>query len=105
MQKVQKEARPHTFFPTIASMPHRELGGATSVAVSPSGRDVYVASSNPGALAHFCVDESTGELQEVELEGATTTTQLDLDGASLVSRIELSNRSFDASVVAQFLCG
>ncbi|CAN0431888.1 unnamed protein product, partial [Ectocarpus sp. 8 AP-2014] len=62
-----------------------ELGGATSVAVSPSGRDVYVASSNPGALTHFCVDESTGELQEVELEGATTPTQLDLDGASLVS--------------------
>ena len=92
--------------PTIASVPYRELGGATSVAVSPSGRDVYVASSNPGALAHFCVDENTGELQEVGLEGATTPTQLDLDGASLVSRIELSN-----TVVCHFcrcagsLCG
>ncbi|CAN0031464.1 unnamed protein product [Ectocarpus fasciculatus] len=62
-----------------------ELGGATSVAVSPSGSDVYVASSNPGALAHFCVDESTGELQEVGLEEATIPTQLDLDGASLVT--------------------
>lgn len=55
-----------------------------SVAVSPSGRDVYVAASNPGALVHFCVDQSTGEV-EVVARGGNATVALALDGASWVS--------------------
>ncbi|CAM9956032.1 unnamed protein product, partial [Ectocarpus sp. 13 AM-2016] len=60
-----------------------ELGGAVSVAVSPSGKDVYVASNYPGALVHLCVDESSGELQAVEWEDNATPTGLSMDGASM----------------------
>lgn len=55
------------------------------MAVSPSGKDVYVASYNPGALVHFCVDESSGELQVVDREDNATPTGLSMDGASMVS--------------------
>ena len=81
MRKLADDPRP------TSTLSHRGLGGATSVAVSPSGRDVYVASSNPGALAHYCVDESTAELQEISWQENATPIGLDLNGASLVSGI------------------
>lgn len=71
--------------PCLFPLSHSELGGAVSVAVSPSGMDVYVASSNPGALAHFCVNDNSGELESVAWDGNETPTDLNLDGASSVS--------------------
>lgn len=68
-----------------APLSHSELGGAVSVAVSPSGTDVYVASSNPGALAHFCVNDNNGELESVAWDGNETPADLNLDGVSSVS--------------------
>lgn len=72
--------------PCLFPLSDSELGGAVSVAVSPSGMDVYVASPNPGALAHFCVNDNSGELESVAWDGNETPTDLNLDGASSVSR-------------------
>lgn len=55
------------------------------MAVSPSGTDVYIASSHPGALVHLCMDESTSELQAVDWEANAIPTGLRMDGASAVS--------------------
>ncbi|CAN0205886.1 unnamed protein product, partial [Ectocarpus sp. 12 AP-2014] len=74
-----------------------ELGGAVSVAVSPSGKDVYVASNYPGALVHLCVDESSGELQAVEWEDNATPTGLSMDGASMVTVNPSNSRVLVAS--------
>lgn len=77
---------------------HRELGGAQSVAVSPSGRDVYVASSNPGSLTHFCADSTTGELVAIEsIMILVTDTQSRLDGASSVAVDPNNNHLYVAS--------
>eukprot|EP00903_Cladosiphon_okamuranus_P021372 g19642.t1 len=77
--------------------PFTMLGGAVSVAVSPSGMDVYVASSSPGALAHFCMNGNSGELESVAWEENETPTDLNLDGASSVAVNPANSRVFVAS--------
>lgn len=72
--------------PPTSSCACRELGDAASVAVSPSGLDVYVASSNPGGLTHLCVDKTTGELDGV---GWGENGTMLMEGASSVRNVFL----------------
>jgi DNA-binding beta-propeller fold protein YncE len=66
----------------------RELDGARGVAVSPDGRNVYVASLTSGAVAVFDVDPLTGSLtQKAGLDGCVSESGSGMtceDGLALV---------------------
>ena len=57
-----------------------------------------MAASTPGALAHFCVDESTGELQQIPSEESAPQADLNLDGASMVRGIIVRGTTTSAVV-------
>ena len=75
-----------TAAPNCADLPGRPLDEARSVAVSPDGRSVYVASSASGSIAHFFRDPDgqiayDGCLANDDVDGCADLPGAPIDGA------------------------
>jgi 6-phosphogluconolactonase (cycloisomerase 2 family) len=82
------------------------LSGAVGIAVSPDGRDVYVASRNDDAVAHFRRDGASGALTfgEAKVEGEDGVSGLDgaYDVAVSPDGLNVYATARDASCVVVF---